>query len=79
MKEYIDNFMKVEPELLPLDYLNSSFSIPAGEMVFIGLKEPRKNSRAVCYNVTLDKLQTMSKEAVNFQIRRARKQIKKVT
>lgn len=69
MYVYDLNLKKVGDENLKLvkeKMLNFEFSIFDQKMIFLGLENPRKNSRAVVLNVSKNRLQTMQQKAINF-------------
>lgn len=69
MQIYDINLKHVGDENLTLvkeEMLNFEFNIFEQKMIFLGLENPRKNSRAVVMNVTKNRLQTMQQRAINF-------------
>ena len=69
MYVYDLNLKKVGDENLKLvkeEMLNFKFSIFDQKMIFLGLENPRKNSRAVVLNVSKNRLQTMQQKAIKF-------------
>lgn len=69
MQIYDLNLKHVGDENLNLvkeEMLNFEFNIFEQKMIFLGLENPRKNSRAVVMNVTKNRLQTMQQRAINF-------------
>lgn len=69
MQIYDLNLKHVGDENLKLvkeEMLNFEFNIFEQKMIFLGLENPRKNSRAVVMNVTKNRLQTMQQRAINF-------------
>ena len=80
MYVYDLNLKKVGDENLKLvkeEMLNFEFSIFDQKMIFLGLENPRKNSRAVVMNVSKNRLQTMQQRAINFWWKKAQGEFNK--
>lgn len=80
MRVYDLNLKHVGDENLTLvkeEMLNFEFNIFEQKMIFLGLENARKNSRAVVMNVTKNRLQTMQQRAINFWWKKAQGEFKK--
>lgn len=80
MYVYDLNLKKVGDENLNLvkeEMLNFEFNIFEQKMIFLGLENPRKNSRAVVMNVSKNRLQTMQQRAINFWWKKAQGEFNK--
>ena len=80
MQVYDLNLKHVGDENLTLvkeEMLNFEFNIFDQKMIFLGLKNARKNSRAVVMNVTKNRLQTMQQRAINFWWKKSQGEFKK--
>lgn len=80
MRVYDLNLKHVGDENLTLvkeEMLNFEFNIFEQKMIFLGLENARKNSRAVVMNVTKNRLQTMQQRAINFWWKKSQGEFKK--
>lgn len=80
MRVYDLNLKHVGDENLTLvkeEMLNFEFNIFEQKMIFLGLENARKNSRAVVMNVTKNRLQTMQQRAINFWWKKTQGEFKK--
>lgn len=64
-------------KLVKEEMLNFEFEVLGQKMIFLGLKEARKNARCVVMNVSKNRLQTMEQRAINFWWKSVRGEFKK--